>query len=63
MERWGSQDMPLDDSLRVSHFWVRTVRKLLAASSVDAAARPDVIPHISGACGGTIICWTEWLIC
>lgn len=55
--------MPLDDSLCVSHFWAHTVRKLLAASSVDAAARPDVIPHISGACGGMIICWTQWLIC
>lgn len=49
MRRWegGTQDVPLDDSDRVSHFWAPTVRKPLPASPVDSAARPDTIPHMS----------------
>lgn len=43
----GTQDMPLDDSACMSHFWAPTVRKLLPASSVDNAGRPDMIPHMS----------------
>lgn len=57
--------MPLDDSLGVSHFWAHTVSKLLPASCVDDADRtgPDMTPHMSGACGETIICGRRWLIC
>lgn len=39
------------------------MRKSLAASRVDGAAKSDVTPRIDGACGWMITCWRRWLIC